>query len=49
MNRTGGGRENRPLPNGKEQTMIGFVVGFIVGGLIGFVVAALLAAGRSEL
>lgn len=37
MNRTGGGRENRPLPNGKEQTMIGFVV------------AALLAAGRSEL
>ena len=45
----GGGRSDPPPPNGKEQTMIGFVVGFIVGGLIGFVVAALLAAGRSEL
>lgn len=49
MTRTGGGGKTAPLPNGKEQTMIGFVVGFIVGGLIGFVVAALLAAGRSEL
>lgn len=49
MTRTGGGGAIRPLPNGKEQTMIGFAIGFVVGGLIGFVVAALLAAGRSEL
>lgn len=49
MTRTGGGGAIRPLPNGKEQTMIGFVVGFVVGGIVGFAVAALLAAGRSEL